>query len=503
MQTEPAIIQRNRTKRNHSMSTAIKGLKPESVWRYFAEISRIPRCSKNEAAVTRYVLDSAARLDLPVRTDLSGNVVVKKPASPGRSRTTPVVLQGHLDMVGEKNRDTAHDFLKDPIQLLRKGDVITADGTTLGADNGIAVAVNLAIMEDRTLEHGPLEFLFTVDEETGLNGAGGLSPGFFESRVLVNLDSEEDGVVYIGCSGGRDTAGTFHVHYDDAPSGHPAARVKVTGLKGGHSGLEIDKDSGNAIKIMNRVLGDLADIGVRVSSIEGGDKHNAIPRECEAVVVCSSVTCLQAETIVAATASSIKEEFVASEPDLMISFTPIPGENRLSILQKKDQAGILRVLSALPHGVIRLNPEMAGLVETSTNLACIRTRDNTITISTSQRSSTASQLKEISTAVSSVFLLGGATVDYFDAYPGWKPNPASPILGIARNAYHALFGIFPDVRAIHAGLECGVIGERIPGMDMISIGPTIEGAHSPDERLHIDTVEKFWNFLLELLKKIP
>jgi dipeptidase D len=483
------------------MSSAIEGLKPELVWKYFAEISRIPRCSKNEAAMTRYVLNRAKKLGLQAKADAFGNVVVRKPASPGRGHVPPIVLQGHLDMVCEKNKDKVHDFTKDPIELVRKGNLMTADGTTLGADNGIAVATNLAIMEDRSLEHGPLEFLFTVDEETGLTGAGNLDASLLEGRILLNLDSEEEGAFYVGCAGGRDTTGTWSVHLEPMSGPMRAARVVVTGLKGGHSGLEIDKGRGNAIKIMGRVLRALQGLGARLASINGGNKHNAIPRECEAALMIPAQKLEAAQEKVGALNAAIKAELAAADPDLSVGLNETNARKKLKVMKRAEQRRILQTISALPHGVTKMSAEIPGLVETSTNVAVIRTTKGFVKIVTSQRSSVASEIEEIVDTVSSVFQLGRAQVQHSDGYPGWKPNMDSPILKLATATYRSLYGKDPEVKAVHAGLECGIIGERIPGMDMISFGPTLEAVHSPEERIYIDTVEKFWNLLLEILKR--
>jgi len=483
------------------MSTAIEGLKPELVWKYFSEISRIPRCSKNEAAMTRYVLATAKKLGLQARADKFGNVVVRKPASAGRQQVRSIALQGHLDMVCEKNNDKVHDFLKDPIELVRKGNVIMANGTTLGADNGIAVATNLAIMEDRSLEHGPLEFLFTVDEETGLTGAHNVAGDFLESRTLLNLDSEEEGAIYVGCAGGRDTHAVWPVHFEEVKAPCAAVRVLVGGLKGGHSGLEIDKGRGNAVKIMGRALSALGEIGGRLASVNGGNKHNAIPRECDSVLLVPRRNLEDAGKAIAAINETIRAELATVEPDLQIGIEEIKTKKKIKVFRKAEQRRILLTISALPHGVMKMSADIAGLVETSTNVAVIKTERNSVRIITSQRSSVASEITEIAQTVSSIFELGGAGVQANDGYPGWKPNMDSPVLALAKSSYRALYGKDPEVKAIHAGLECGVLGERIPGMDMLSFGPTLEGVHSPDEKIHIDTVEKFWNFLLEILKR--
>ncbi|OGU02508.1 MAG: aminoacyl-histidine dipeptidase [Gemmatimonadetes bacterium GWC2_71_10] len=481
------------------MPNAIEGLEPQLVWKYFAEIAKIPRCSKHEEKMTAYIVATARKLGLTAKTDPMGNVVVKKPASPGREKQKRIALQGHLDMVCEKNKETVHDFSKDAIELVRKGNMMTANGTTLGADNGIAVATNLAIMEDKSLEHGPLEFLFTVDEETGLTGAGGLPHDFLDSRTMMNLDSEEEGHLYVGCSGGRDTTGTWAAEYDAMPKGMVAAHLMVAGLKGGHSGLEIHQGRGNAIKIMNRALLALEALGGRVASFDGGNKRNAIPRECEAMVCVPAKDMDQAAKAVAAFEQLAKAEIATVDPGLRITFEPLKGK-KAKVLKKGWQKKLLTTVSALPHGVIKMSADIPELVETSTNVAVIATGKKGISLATSQRSSVDSEIKEICHTVKSVFTLGGADVVQGDGYPGWKPNLQSPILGVAKRTYKQLTGKDAEIKAIHAGLECGIIGERIPGMDMVSFGPTMEGVHSPDERLHIDTVPRFYKFVLEILK---
>jgi dipeptidase D len=484
------------------MPSAIEGLKPALVWKYFAEIAQIPRCSKHEERMTKYVLDTAKRLGLEAKADKFGNVVVRKPASPGREKARSVCLQGHLDMVCEKNKDKVHDFSKDPIELVRKGNFLMANGTTLGADNGIAVATNLAIMEDRALSHGPLEFLFTVDEETGLTGASNLDGGMLRSRTLLNLDSEEEGALYVGCSGGKDSVGTWKAAFGPAPKGATAAQLTVSGLKGGHSGLEIHQGRGNAIKILNRALIRLDLLGVRVSSIEGGNKRNAIPREAEATLFVPAKQWAAAVRTVAEFEQMAKAEVATADPGLRISLTERRGVKKGKVIGRAVQTRLLTTISALPHGVIKMSADIPGLVETSTNVAVISTGRTGISLATSQRSSVDSEIREICHTVASIFELGGAAVEQGDGYPGWKPNLASPILKTAKATYKQLYGKEPEVKAIHAGLECGILGERVPGMDMVSFGPTLEGVHSPDEKIHLDTVEKFWDYLLAILKYV-
>ena len=484
------------------MSTALEGLKPELVWKYFGEIALIPRGSKNEAAIAKCVMETAKRLGLSAKQDRFGNVVVKKSASPGREHVRGIALQGHLDMVCEKNADTVHDFTKDPIEIVRKGNTLMANGTTLGGDNGIAVATNLAIMEDRSLVHGPLEFVFTVDEETGLTGASNLGADFVESRTLLNLDSEEEGALYVGCSGGRDSAGTWRVDFEKAPAQTIAVQLRVAGLRGGHSGLEIDKGRANAIKIANRVIVGLSDLGARLSRIDGGNKRNAIPRETVAVLFLPAKRLDEARAVVDKWNSTIKAEFATVDKDLSITLTELKDSRKGKVIKKSQQRKLCQTITALPHGVMKMSADIPGLVETSTNVAVINTTRSAIVLATSQRSSVASELTEMVEIAVAIFELGGAKVESSDGYPGWKPNLDSPILKLAKDTYKSLYGKEPEVKAIHAGLECGIIGEKFPAMDMVSFGPTLEGVHSPDEKIYIDTVEKFWNFLLAILKNV-
>ena len=484
------------------MPNAIDGLKPQSVWKYFAEIARIPHGSKNEAAISKYIYETAGKLGLKAKQDPLGNVVVKKPASPGKQNVRPICLQGHMDMVCEKNADKTHDFTKDPLELVRKGDTLMANGTTLGADNGIAVAINLAIMEDKSLEHGPLELLFTIDEETGLTGASNLASDFLESRTLLNLDSEDEGELYVGCAGGRDTLGTWTTAFDQAPEEGVAMGLKVSGLHGGHSGMDIDKGRGNAIKIANRAVIELAVLGARLSAINGGNKRNAIPRECEAILFIPKTKMVKAKKAVTEFNATVRAEFATMEKDIAVTLTEKPAAQNGQVLKKPLQKKLCRTISALPHGVIKMSADIAGLVETSTNVASISTKEDVILMATSQRSSVASEIEEIVQTVAAVFELGGADIEYGDGYPGWKPNLDSPILKLAADTYRSLFGKKPEVKAVHAGLECGIIGERIPGMDMVSLGPTLKDVHTPEEKIHIDSVEKFWKFLLAILKDV-
>ncbi len=482
------------------MPSAIDGLKPQLVWKYFAEIAKVPRPSKHEEQIIKYTLDTAKKLGLSAKKDKWGNVVIQKPASAGREKLPSLCLQGHLDMVCEMNAGKKHDFMKDPLTLIRKGNMIMADGTTLGADNGIAVATMLAIAEDKSLQHGPLELLFTIDEETGLTGASNLAPDFLKSKTLMNLDSEEEGDLYVGCSGGRDTMATWKVDFANATAGSVGATLSVKGLKGGHSGLEIDKGRGNAIKIINRVLIELTALGGQLASINGGNKRNAIPRECSAEVFVPKAKFEKAKACVASMNTIMKAELASVEPDLAVTLEAVAGKKNGKVITLAQQKKLTQTIIGLPHGVLKMSADIPGLVETSTNVAVISTTKNAIVLATSQRSSVASELNEAVDSVSAICKLGGAKVENTDGYPGWKPNLQSKILKLAKDSYKKLYKKDTAVKAIHAGLECGIIGERFPGMDMVSFGPTMEGVHSPDEKLHIDTVDKFYKFLLAILQ---
>lgn len=484
------------------MGKVLTGLKPELLWKHFEEICSRPHPSRKEGKVAEYVAEVGKKNGLEVLTDDFGNVLVIKPATQGFENLPTVVLQGHLDMVPEKNSDVQHDFEKDPIQPYVEGNWVKAKGTTLGSDNGIGVAAALAVMEEKTIEHGPLEFLFTLDEETGLNGAQSLKPGWLKSSILLNLDSEEDGALYIGCAGGKNTYAKFNFTPENVPAASVGYQVKVTGLKGGHSGLDIPEGRGNAIKIITRLLWSLSKKNlVKLSKIDGGSKHNAIPRESFAVVAVAAGKEKEFAKEVEDFNLTVKKELATNEPNLKVD--AVKCDLPANVMDAKTQSNLLNSLYGAPHGVITMSPDILGLVETSTNLGVIVTEGNSVTITTSQRSSVESEKDDIANMVASVFDLGNAEVNSGDGYPGWKPNVNSPILTVMKSVYQKMFDKEPHIKAIHAGLECGIINERYPDMDMISFGPTIVGAHSPDERVKIDTVKKFWDLLLNVLKNIP
>ncbi|MAT39304.1 MAG: cytosol nonspecific dipeptidase [Ectothiorhodospiraceae bacterium] len=476
-------------------------MQPEPVWRHFYGITQVPRPSKKEEQILKYLKDLLGDMNIEYTEDSAGNMVVKKAASPGYENAPTVLIQGHVDMVCEKNKGTEHDFEKDPIKLIRDGDWITADGTTLGADNGIGVAAGLAVLEAKDLTHGPMEFLFTVDEETGMTGAKELKPGFLNSDIMLNLDSEEDGTLYVGCAGGMDTAGIMHMRREDAPAGFKALEINVGGLKGGHSGLDIHTGRGNAIKMLARTLQIVKNgHGARLNSFIGGSKRNAIPREAEAVVYVPEADVNDIIAHMAKVTEMLLNEISTVEPDLKVTAKEVDADGK--VLDDAQFSALINALYACPHGVIKMSADIPGLVETSTNLATVTMDDGKIIVGTSQRSSVESEKQDCTNMVKAVFELAGLKVESGDGYPGWKPNMQSKALKATKDAYKELFGDEPEVTAIHAGLECGLINEVFPNLDIISFGPTIEGAHSPDERLNIPATEKFWTLLTKVLENL-
>ncbi len=475
------------------MASSINELNPRLLWKHFAKILTIPHCSGNEKPLGDYVLSVAASLGLPAKRDKVGNVLVSKPATPGREAAVGAILQGHLDMVCEKDSNKVHDFCKDPIQPEIKGDWVYAQGTTLGADNGIGLASALAVMEDKTLVHGPLEFLFTVDEETGLTGANKIQKGFLSGRMLLNLDSEEEGTFTIGCAGGADSTLVLPLERKKTASKN-LYKLHVHGFRGGHSGLDINQGRGNAIKLLARILWQAhAAAKFEVISVEGGSKHNAIPREAVALLACPPVQVRAMTRAVKKAFDKIQAEFKAIEPDAACSLEPSAGKD--FALTQDGQRTLIDFLMAIPHGVISMHPEIAGLTETSTNLAIVKTGKKEFTVLCSTRSSVASALEATRDVIKSVCALAGAKAEFDNGYPGWMPNLDSPLLKKLKELYVKTFGKEAEVVAVHAGLECGIIGEKFPGMDMISFGPTMKNPHSPEEHVHIGSVEKFWKFL--------
>lgn len=485
------------------MDYKLKDLKPSLVWKYFEEICRIPHPSKKEEKIAAFLMDFAKERGLEAKQDKAGNVLIKKPAVKGYENRKTVVLQSHMDMVAEKNKEKVFDFDKDPIQPVVDGEWVRADGTTLGADDGIGVAAALALLDDKTVEHGPMECLFTVDEETGLTGAFALEEGFMSGDILINLDSEDEGEIFIGCAGGGDTKALFSYKEEAVPENSEAFAIAVTGLTGGHSGDEIHKGRGNSNKILNRFLFEATEkFDARLAHIEGGDKHNAIPREAAAVIVVAKDKTEALKKAFEKMRAEIKNEIAIQEPkfEAVLEKTATPEK----VIDKKTQINLIRALYACPHGVIAMSEKLPGLVETSTNLASVKMLpEQKIVVGTSQRSSVESAKHDVMNMVENVFELAGAKVSHSDGYPGWDPNPNSEILKIAVAEYQKLFHKEPIVRAIHAGLECGLFLEKYPNMDMISIGPTLRLVHTPEEKIEIATVDKFWRHTLEILKNVP
>lgn len=483
------------------MSKAIEGLSPALLWQRFYEISQIPRPSKHEERVRLYLRNFAGQHNLDFKEDETGNIVVSVPPTPGYEQSPVVVLQGHVDMVCEKNKDTVHDFNNDPIKLEKHGEWIKAKGTTLGADNGIGVAAALALATDDSFNHGPLELLFTVDEETGLTGANNLKKGFVNGKYLLNLDTEEDGAFYVGCAGGMDSLGVFDIEYERITLGCKAFNLFISGLKGGHSGINIAEGRANAIKLLGIALKKLNVIDYRIASISGGSKRNAIAREAEAVLLINPDDEMKAREIINAFTLESTLEYKPVENNLKISFDAIDNFAK-KVFTKAFSEKIINVILAMPHGVIAMSAAIPGLVETSTNLATLVIENDKLKIGTSQRSSVESAKKNIAASVKAVFDLAYAETKVGDGYPGWQPNMDSKLLKLSKNVYHKMYGDDPEIKAVHAGLECGILGDKYPGLDMISFGPTIEGAHSPDERVKINDVEKFYILLKSILSEI-
>ncbi len=483
------------------MYKALENLQPAAVWRFFNDILQIPRPSKHEEKINQYLVEYGVNKGFETFTDNVGNVLIRKPATSGSENRPWVCLQSHIDMVCEKNSDKVFDFQKDAIVPVLKGEWLHADGTTLGADDGIGVATALAILDSTDIEHGPIECLFTVDEETGLTGASALKPDWLKSRILLNLDDEDLGEICVGCAGGIDTVMEIDYTTESVPAGCQAFTVKVSGLKGGHSGDDINKGLGCANKLITRILWSATDtLGLRVSTLEGGNLRNAIAREASAVVVVPAQNAEKLQQAVAEFDKAVRYEFRSTEPDIKVSIAA--ADMPTNLIEKSVQDNLLNALYACAHGVLAMSREIPNFVETSTNLASIKMDGKKIHICTSQRSSVESAKHAAASKIEATFRLVGAKVTHSDGYPGWTPNPDSKVLKVAADAYRRLFNEEPTIRAIHAGLECGLIGEKYEGMDMISFGPTLRGVHSPDERLEIATVEKFWRHVIEILKNV-
>ncbi|MFC2090581.1 aminoacyl-histidine dipeptidase [Bacteroidota bacterium] len=480
----------------------IRNLEPKEIWNHFYALTQIPRPSKKEEAVIAFMKKFGEDLGLETIVDEVRNVIIKKPATPGMENRQTVVLQGHLDMVPQKNSDKDFDFEKDPIESVIDGEWVTANGTTLGADNGIGVAAAMAVLESKSLKHGPVEALFTIDEETGMTGAFGLKPGLLNGDILINMDSEDEGEMYVGCAGGIDVNAEKSYQEEAVPENMLALKVTIKGLKGGHSGMDIPLGRANANKLLFRFLMQAeSDFGIRIAEAIGGDLRNAIPREAHAVLCVNKDKKSQFTEFVNDYNEIYRREFAETEPDL--SFDCVEVELPGSVVEAADQYKMIRAVFATPHGVERMSSSMPGLVETSNNLAIVQLKNKKFVVRCLTRSSVDTAKTATAWRIGAIYHLIDADVSLEGAYPGWKPNMDSLILKTSQEVYNKKFGKIPEIKAIHAGLECGLLGGVYPNLDMISFGPTIRFPHSPDEKVHIETVGKFWDFLVALLEDIP
>ncbi len=485
-----------------TMSSEIRQLQPQQLWNKFADLNAVPRASKKEERVIAFMKDFGKNLGLETIEDEVGNVIIKKPATLGMEDRVTIVMQSHLDMVHQKNNDTVFDFDTQGIDMFVEGDWVKAKGTTLGADNGLGVATIMAILESVDIPHPAIEALFTIDEETGMTGAMGLKGGLLEGEILLNLDTEEDDEIGVGCAGGVDVTATRSYTEEDTPEFKIGYAITVKGLQGGHSGMQIHEGLGNSNKILNRILFDgFENFGLRVSEIDGGSLRNAIPRESKAIVAIDAVHEEAFLLEVAQQTGIIKKELKTMEPDLEITVSKAETPNK--IMDLGVQEGVTRALYAALNGVYRMSADIPDLVETSNNIARVIIKEGNIHIGCLTRSSVESSKMDLANTLRATFELTGCEVEFSGDYPGWTPNMDSAILKVMTKLYEDLNGEKPHVAACHAGLECGILGTNYPTMDMISFGPNIKGAHSPDERAQISSAQKYWKFVLEILKSIP
>jgi len=483
------------------MSDQVRKLAPVELWNHFADLNAVPRPSKKEERVIAFMRSFGEQLGFPTMVDEVGNVIIRKPATKGMEHHTTVILQSHLDMVHQKNAGTNFDFSSQGIDMYVDGDWVKAKGTTLGADNGIGVATIMALLASTDIPHPPLEALFTIDEETGMTGALALKGGMLQGKIMLNLDTEEDNELIIGCAGGIDVTGVG-TYEQVSPSGEEAFRLTVNGLTGGHSGGDIHKGRGNANKLMNRLLYLLdREVEIEIASVDGGGLRNAIPRESVSEVVVSSSKIDKFRELIRKFSDITVEEFATTDPNLKVSFEPCAVPS--TVMGKEFQTTFLRGTYACPNGIYRMSPEIEGLVQTSNNLARVIVKEGEFSLQCLSRSSVDSEKDDLVQSISSAFELAGAQISLKGAYPGWKPRPEAPIVAVMADLYKELFKESPHVSAVHAGLECGILGRNYPDVQMISFGPNIYGAHSPDERVQISSVQKFWSFFLETLKRIP
>ena len=483
------------------MNEQIRELAPKVLWNHFADLNAVPRPSKKEERVIAFMKAFGESLGLPTKVDAAGNVLISKPATRGMEDRETIVMQSHLDMVHQKNGDTVFDFDKQGIDMFVDGDWVRAKGTTLGADNGIGVASIMTLLSSSDIEHPAIEALFTIDEETGMTGALELKGGFLTGNILLNLDTEADNELTIGCAGGVDVTATG-TYTTVAPAGNTAFTLSVKGLTGGHSGGDIHLGRGNANKLMNRILLSLTKAyGIQVAGIDGGSLRNAIPRESVAVITATEANAGKVQDMVGQLAAILKSEYSVTDPNLVVSIsaTAMPAQ----VMDGAFQQQLLRAIYACPNGIYRMSPEIAGLVQSSNNVARILVKDGSYSLQCLTRGSVDTEKIDLANAIASAFELMGASVAQTNSYPGWQPLPGSPIVKIMSGLYEEMFHEHAHVNAVHAGLECGILGTNYPDMQMISFGPNITGAHSPDERVQISSVQKYWKYLLETLKRIP
>lgn len=484
------------------MSTEIRNLEPKEVWGHFADLNAVPRPSKKEKKVIQFASDFGKKLGLETMIDKVGNVIIRKPATKGMENRKTVVLQGHLDMVCQKNADTDFDFETEGIKMYIEGDWVKAKGTTLGADNGLGVAAIMAILSSTDISHPPIEALFTIDEETGMTGALGLEGGILKGEILLNLDTEEDDEIGMGCAGGVDITATRTYKEEKTPKNTTAYQLSVTGLNGGHSGMDIHKGFANANKIMNRLLFESTiNFGLQINEINGGGLRNAIPRESFATVAVSNISKEPFLFEIKELIGQIKTEFASVEPNLTIELKETETPDK--VMDLGTQTKVIKAIYATLNGVYRMSPDVEGLVETSNNIARVVIKEGSIKIGCLTRSSSESNKWDLANSLRSAFELAGLEVEFSGSYPGWLPNINSEILKTVASVYEETFNQKPNVAACHAGLECGILGQNYPKMDMVSFGPNIKGAHSPDEKAQISSTQKFWKFLLEVLKNTP
>ena len=484
------------------MNSEIRNLEPKTVWNHFADLNAVPRPSKKEDRIIAFMVDFGKQLNLETFVDKIGNVIIRKPATAGMEDRKTVVMQGHLDMVHQKNADTVFDFDNQGIKMFVDGDWVKAKGTTLGADNGLGVATIMAVLSSTDIAHPPLEGLFTIDEETGMTGAMGLEAGILKGDILLNLDTEDDDEIGIGWAGGIDVTATGTYTLEDVPKNATAFAISVTGLNGGHSGMDIIKGLGNANKIMNRILFEgTTHFGLRISEINGGSLRNAIPRESFATIVIDAISKETFLFEINQLINTIKDELLTLEPNLSIKISETTLPNNVMDLAVQEK--LIKSIYAALNGVYKMSPNVEGLVETSNNIARVLVNDGTIKIGCLTRSSSESSKLDLANSLRSAFELAGFEVVFSGSYPGWQPNMNSEILEVVSDVYEKLHKEKAHIAACHAGLECGILGKNYPKMDMISFGPTIRGAHSPDEKAQISSTKKFWRFLIAILKNIP